>query len=124
VLTIVGKGILRDTDQEEDAVHLFTARRESSAPFESVGAGRLLVAPPDTSPRSRLRHPAAICREREFLADAAAVQFTRNPHGLADALRRIGGTGRPRASHAKAPASPTLSSRLPKTTTATALTRR
>jgi len=29
----------------------------------------------------------AVSREREFLADAAAVQFTRNPEGLADALR-------------------------------------
>ena len=28
-----------------------------------------------------------VSREREFLADAVAVQFTRNPEGLADALR-------------------------------------
>jgi len=33
---------------------------------------------------------AGVSREREFLADASAVQFTRNPAGLADALRRIG----------------------------------
>ncbi len=33
----------------------------------------------------------AISRQREFLADAAAVQFTRNPKGLADALKIIGG---------------------------------
>jgi Zn-dependent protease with chaperone function len=33
----------------------------------------------------------AVSRQREFLADASAVQFTRNPEGLADALRRIGG---------------------------------
>ena len=30
-------------------------------------------------------------RQREFLADASAVQFTRNPEGIAGALRRIGG---------------------------------
>ena len=30
---------------------------------------------------------SAVSREREFLADAAATQFTRNPEGLADALR-------------------------------------
>ena len=29
----------------------------------------------------------AVSREREYLADAAAVQFTRNPEGLANALR-------------------------------------
>lgn len=34
---------------------------------------------------------AALCRQREFLADASAVQFTRQPEGLAGALRRIGG---------------------------------
>jgi Zn-dependent protease with chaperone function len=34
---------------------------------------------------------AGVSREREFLADAAAVQFTRNPLGLAGALRKIGG---------------------------------
>ena len=34
---------------------------------------------------------AAVSRQREFLADAAAVQFTRNPEGIAGALKRIGG---------------------------------
>ncbi len=32
---------------------------------------------------------AAVSREREFLADASAVQFTRNPDGIAGALKRI-----------------------------------
>lgn len=32
---------------------------------------------------------AAVSRQREFLADAAAVQFTRNPDGLAGALAKI-----------------------------------
>ena len=34
---------------------------------------------------------AAVSREREFLADASAVQFTRNRDGLAGALKKIGG---------------------------------
>ncbi|MDX8407014.1 MAG: M48 family metallopeptidase, partial [Mariprofundaceae bacterium] len=33
----------------------------------------------------------AVSRQREFLADAAAVQFTRNPLGIANALKVIGG---------------------------------
>jgi Zn-dependent protease with chaperone function len=33
---------------------------------------------------------AAISRQREFLADASAVQFTRNPQGLRDALVLVG----------------------------------
>ena len=34
---------------------------------------------------------SAVSRQREFLADASAVQFTRNPPGIAGALKRIGG---------------------------------
>ncbi len=34
---------------------------------------------------------SAIARQREYLADAAAVQFTRNPEGVAGALRKMGG---------------------------------
>ena len=34
---------------------------------------------------------SAVSRQREFLADASAVQFTRNPSGIAGALKKIGG---------------------------------
>jgi Zn-dependent protease with chaperone function len=34
---------------------------------------------------------AAVSRQREFLADASAVQFTRNPEGIGGALKKIGG---------------------------------
>lgn len=34
---------------------------------------------------------AAVSRQREYLADASAVQFTRNPDGITGALKRIGG---------------------------------
>lgn len=34
---------------------------------------------------------SGVSRQREFLADASAVQFTRNPPGLAGALKKIGG---------------------------------
>lgn len=34
---------------------------------------------------------SGVSRQREYLADASAVQFTRNPHGLAGALKKIGG---------------------------------
>lgn len=32
---------------------------------------------------------SAVSREREYLADACAVQFTRNPQGISNALRKI-----------------------------------
>jgi Zn-dependent protease with chaperone function len=34
---------------------------------------------------------ASLSRQREFLADASAVQFTRNPGGVTGALKKIGG---------------------------------
>ena len=34
---------------------------------------------------------SAVSRQREFLADASAVQFTRNPDSIAGALKKIGG---------------------------------
>ena len=52
---------------------------------------------------------ASVSRQREYLADATAVQFTRNPDGIAGALKRIGGLqlgstvsnpGAPEISHA------------------------
>ncbi|MFY9327274.1 MAG: M48 family metallopeptidase, partial [Georgfuchsia sp.] len=52
---------------------------------------------------------AMVSRQREYLADASAVQFTRNPNGIAGALKRIGGLefgskvenpGAPEVSHA------------------------
>jgi len=36
---------------------------------------------------------SAISRQREYLSDASAVQFTRNPSGIAGALKKIGGLG-------------------------------
>ena len=37
---------------------------------------------------------AAVSRKREYLADASAVQFTRNPQGIAGALKRIAVDGK------------------------------
>lgn len=34
---------------------------------------------------------SAVSRQKEFLADASAIQFTRNPGGLVGALKKIGG---------------------------------
>jgi len=31
----------------------------------------------------------AVSRKREFMADASAVEFTRNPQGLIDALKKL-----------------------------------
>lgn len=45
---------------------------------------------------------AAASRQREFLADASAVQFTRNPGGIGGALKKIGGFEQSVIHHPKA----------------------
>ena len=47
---------------------------------------------------------ASVSRQREFLADASAVQFTRNPDGISGALKKIGGFDA--GSHMESPATP------------------
>lgn len=47
--------------------------------YAGVFAGRLIKA--------------AVSRQREYLADASSVQFTRNPDGIGGALAKIGGAG-------------------------------
>jgi Zn-dependent protease with chaperone function len=57
-----------------------------------VGAALALIGSIGTFFGSWIK--AAVSRQREYLADASAVQFTRNPGGIAGALRAIGGGAR------------------------------
>jgi len=62
-------------------------RRKEAAGIAVVGLALLLIGSVGTF-FARLMQ-AAISRQREFLADASAVQYTRNPAGIAGALRKI-----------------------------------
>ena len=55
----------------------------------AVGAGLLVIGSIGSLFAKLIR--AAVSRQREYLADASAVQFTRNPDGIAGALKKIGG---------------------------------
>jgi Zn-dependent protease with chaperone function len=59
------------------------------APVMALGLGLMAVGYGGTFFGALIK--AAVGRQREFLADAAAVQFTRNPEGIGGALKRIGG---------------------------------
>ena len=83
VLALVGRIVLRGD----------TGRGDDKGRGISVGIGlSLLVAGSIGAFFGRLIR-LAVSRQREFLADAAAVQFTRNPGGLAHALEKIGKQG-------------------------------
>ncbi|MBW2487429.1 MAG: M48 family metallopeptidase [Deltaproteobacteria bacterium] len=66
-----------------------TGSRKSGAQIVLVGLGLLIIG--------SIGHlfgriiQAAVSRQREYFADASAVQFTRNPGGIAGALKKIGG---------------------------------
>jgi len=55
----------------------------------AIGAGLAIIGFVGTFFGNLIK--AAVSRQREFLADASAVQFTRHPQGIANALKRIGG---------------------------------
>jgi Zn-dependent protease with chaperone function len=74
----------------------------SSAPQALVGAVLAFIGYPGVLAADAIK--AAISRERELLADAASVQFTRNPDGIAgalDSMRALGAHSVVRARHAR-----------------------
>jgi Zn-dependent protease with chaperone function len=81
LITIVGRGILRGT------AHTSRGRDRGGAQAALLGLVLLVVGYVGIFFGKLIK--AAISREREYLADAAAVQFTRNRHGIAGALRKI-----------------------------------
>lgn len=64
-------------------------RNNSQMAFMAVGLGLIVIGYTGTFFGNWIK--AAVSRQREFLADASAVQFTRNPGGIAGALKRIAG---------------------------------
>ena len=64
-------------------------RNENTAALPLVGLGLLIIGWLGALSASFIK--AAISRQKEYLADASAVQFTRDNRGIADALKVIGG---------------------------------
>ncbi len=58
-------------------------------PLVFIGIGLIVVGYIGTFFGNLIK--ASVSRQREFLADASAVQYTRNPQGIGNALRKIGG---------------------------------
>ncbi len=87
MIGLIGQVLLR-TSLYSGGLHR-SRKGSSGAPILAIGAGLAIVGFLGTFFGNWIK--AAVSRQREFLADASAVQFTRNPAGIADALKRIGG---------------------------------
>lgn len=84
VLGLLGEVILRGAARS-------SGRSRGGAGAAGIGIGLVLFILGYTGVLVGRLLKSAIARQREFLADASAVQFTRNPMGLAGALKKIGG---------------------------------
>lgn len=67
-----------------------SSRDKSPIGILALGVGLLVIGYTGTFFGNIIK--AAVSRQREFLADASAVQFTRNPDGIGGALKKIGGS--------------------------------
>jgi Zn-dependent protease with chaperone function len=99
IIGIIGYYILRSAS--------YSRRGRSAGGILALAIGLMVIGFAGTFFGGLIK--AAVSRQREYLADASAVQFTRNPDGIAGALKRIGGLefgskvenpGAPEVSHA------------------------
>ncbi|YCM45648.1 M48 family metallopeptidase [Verrucomicrobiaceae bacterium 227] len=93
VISIIGRGLVELLKYQS-----FSSRRSNNKEgggvvmaLFAVGVGLLVIGSLGVLFGRLIQ--AAVSRQREFLADASAVQFTRNPDGIAGALKKIGGAG-------------------------------
>jgi Zn-dependent protease with chaperone function len=80
VVSIVGRLVLRG------GAH---TREKGAAPILLIGLAVFIIGLVGVFFGKLIK--AAVSRQREYLADASAVQFTRNPDGIGGALEKIGG---------------------------------
>lgn len=65
-----------------------SGRNKNAMPIVLVGLAFVVVGYTGTFFGNLIK--AAVSRQREYLADASAVQFTRDPNGISGALKKIG----------------------------------
>ena len=90
VLASAGRIVLRSTSRN----------RKNNGPILMLGLLLLIIGYAGVFVSRIIQ--SAVSRQREFLADASAVQFTRNPSGIAGALKKIGGFSKGSIVHAPA----------------------
>lgn len=86
IIGVIGYFLLRSAAYSGGARR--SSRDSSGAAFLALGMGLMVIGYAGTFFGNLIK--AAVSRQREYLADASAVQFTRNPTGIAGALKKIG----------------------------------
>lgn len=87
VIGLIGEFLIRSASYREPNR---SEKNSSPAAIIAIGVGLLVIGYTGIFFGNLIK--AAVSRQREFLADASAVQFTRNPDGIAGALKKIGGS--------------------------------
>jgi Zn-dependent protease with chaperone function len=85
IIGIIGYALLRGAGLARHR----GSRDNSGAALLAAGFGLMIIGFLGTFFGNLIK--ASVSRQREFLADASSVQFTRNPDGIAGALKKIGG---------------------------------
>ena len=86
VIALIGRTVLRGSYH---AGFVSSSRSRNSAAPMLIGLGLAILGWIGMFFARMIK--AAVSRQREFLADASAVQFTRQTDGIANALKKIGG---------------------------------
>lgn len=85
---LVGRFVLRGSFRSR---HFFSRRNRVHPAVIMAGAGLAILGAIGVFFARMIK--ASVSRQREFLADASAVQFTRQSEGISGALKKIGGYG-------------------------------
>lgn len=86
ILGLIGHFLMRHASYQRMSR---SSKNNSGAIFLGAGIGLMVIGYAGTFFGNLIK--AAVSRQREFLADASAVQYTRNPEGIGGALKKIGG---------------------------------
>lgn len=86
LIGLIGEFILRSSNQR---AAFRSSKDKSPAAMMGIGLGLMIIGYTGTFFGKLIK--AAVSRQREFLADASAVKFTRNPDGISGALKKLGG---------------------------------
>ena len=87
MITLIGRILLRTVYFSGGSGRSRGGKKEGGNPLPFIGIALIIIGYIGIFFANLIK--SAISRQREFLADAAAVQYTRNPNGIAGALNRI-----------------------------------